>query len=235
MLLRRPFGTSPVAARVVPFLVFLALTLAQSQFGETARYWLYLVKTLVGAWMIWEMRPWVAEMRWAVSAEAIAAGIGVFALWVGFDGFYPHISELGTRLGLGRAMGPGAASPWNPLAQFGAQPALAWFFVTVRLAGASLVVPPLEEVFFRSFLYRYISQPDFQSVPTGRFRLGAFVLTSAVFAFEHEEWLSGLLCGFTYQALVLRKQRLGDAITAHAITNVLLGLWVVGKGAWHFW
>jgi len=34
---------------------------------------------------------------------------------------------------------------------------------------------------------------------------------------------------------VLRKNRLGDAMTAHAITNFLLGAWIVWRGAWHFW
>jgi hypothetical protein len=28
---------------------------------------------------------------------------------------------------------------------------------------------------------------------------------------------------------------LGDAMTAHALTNFPLGLWVVWKGAWSFW
>jgi CAAX prenyl protease-like protein len=105
----------------------------------------------------------------------------------------------------------------------------------VRVAGASFVVPQLEEVFFRSFLYRYLVKPDFQSVPLRHFAPAAFLLTSAVFAFEHQEWLPGLLCGFAYQGLVLRKKRLGDAITAHAITNFLLGVWVVWRGAWQFW
>jgi membrane protease YdiL (CAAX protease family) len=43
------------------------------------------------------------------------------------------------------------------------------------------------------------------------------------------------LCGAAYQWLVLRKGRLGDAMTAHAITNFLLGAWIVWRGAWQFW
>ena len=30
-------------------------------------------------WMIWEMRPFVTEMRWVLSWEAIAVGVGVWA------------------------------------------------------------------------------------------------------------------------------------------------------------
>jgi len=31
------------------------------------------------------------------------------------------------------------------------------------------------------------------------------------------------------------ENRLGDAMTAHAITNFLLGVWVVWRHAWNFW
>ena len=43
------------------------------------------------------------------------------------------------------------------------------------------------------------------------------------------------MCAFAYQGLVCRKKRLGDAITAHAITNALLGYWVIARDQWQFW
>jgi len=233
-MLRRQFENSPITARVAPFVVFLLLTYGQGKFGEESRYWFYLAKTLVGAWMLFEMRPFVAEMRAAFSWEAVVVGVGVCAIWIGLDGFYPKLSELTVKAGLSKAAAT-AALPWNPLLQFGAGAALAWFFIAVRILGSSLVVPALEEVFFRSFLYRYIAKSDFQSVAPGTFTALPFFVTSAVFAFEHEEWLAGILCGFAYQGLVIWKKRLGDAIVAHGITNCLLGVWVVGKGAWQFW
>ena len=81
----------------------------------------------------------------------------------------------------------------------------------------------------------FVAKPDFQSVPMGQFLLVPFLVTSVLFGFEHTQWLAGILCGLAYQWLVIRKNRLGDAMTAHAITNFLLGLWVVWKGAWQFW
>jgi CAAX prenyl protease-like protein len=101
--------------------------------------------------------------------------------------------------------------------------------------GSTLIVPMLEEVFYRSFLYRYLVKGDFLSVPLGFFGWMPFLVTSIVFGFSHYEWLAGILCGMAYQGLVCWKGRLGDAMTAHALTNLLLGLWVVWKGAWHFW
>ena len=220
--LRRKFEGSPDYARVAPFVIFVLLTTLQGQLGEDSRYWLYLLKTLVGAWLIWEMRPYVEEMRWKVSWEALVVGAGIFGIWVGLDGLYPRLSE------------PDAV--WNPGKRFGEGSALAWLFVVVRIAGSTVVVPPLEEVFYRSFLYRMFVKTDFRAMPLGQFHWLSFVVTSAIFGLMHpDRWLAGILCGLAYQWLVIRKNRLGDAMTAHALTNLLLGLWVIWKGAWSFW
>jgi hypothetical protein len=86
--LRRKFEGSPEYARVAPFVIFVVLTALQGQLGEDSRYWLYLLKTLAGAWLIWEMRPFVPEMRWNISWEALVVGAAVFGIWVGLDGLY---------------------------------------------------------------------------------------------------------------------------------------------------
>ena len=220
--LRRKFEGSPDYARVAPFVIFVVLTSLQGQFGEDSRYWLYLAKTLVGAWLIWEMRPFVAEMRWSISWEAVVIGVAIFAVWVGLDGLYPRLSE--------------AEGSWNPGKRFGEDSALAWLFIVVRIAGSSIVVPPLEEVFYRSYVYRVLVKTDFQAMSLGQFHGLSFVITSAIFGLMHpDRWAAGIVCGLAYQWLVIRKNRLGDAMTAHAITNFLIGLWVIWKGAWTFW
>jgi CAAX prenyl protease-like protein len=164
-------------------------------------------------------------------------GVAVFTIWVGLDGFYPSLDRLLSYVGLAKTRSEAELDLelWNPNVQFGEGGAVAGMFIAVRILGSSLVVPPLEEVFYRSFLYRYVAKTDFQSVPLGQFAWVPFLVTSAVFGLAHREWLAGILCGFAYQGLVCWKKRLGDAMTAHAITNFLLGVWVVWKGAWHFW
>ncbi|MGI8966280.1 MAG: CAAX prenyl protease-related protein [Limisphaerales bacterium] len=231
-VLTRKFAESPLLARVAPFFIFLALTFCQGQFGESSRYWFYLLKTLVGLWLILMMRPFVAEMRWVFSWEAIGVGILIFIIWVGIDKWYPTLDQIFQRFGWSHAK---AEKLWNPHDQFGRNSMLAWWFIVVRLFGSALVVPPLEEVFYRSFLYRYIARPDFETVPLGQFLLKPFLITAAIFGFVHAEWLAGVLCGLAFQGLVVKKKRLGDAMSAHAITNLLLGLWVIWKGDWKFW
>ncbi len=234
MPLRKTLSGSPLAARVAPFVIFVLLTAAQGKFGAASAYWFYLAKTLVGLWLIFEIRPLVAEMRWAFSWEAVAVGVGIFAVWVGVSGEWTTQNSLWVKLGL-------AHSP--------AKPALIWnpndtirrrlrARVAVRRRadfGLNFVVPPLEEIFYRSFLYRYIASQEFSVRAAEPFLPLPFLATAAVFGFSHNEWLAGILCGAAYQWLVLRKNRLGDAMTAHAITNFLLGVWVVWRGAWNFW
>ena len=223
-ILRSKLQTTPIHARVVPYVLIVALTALQDAFESDARYWLYLGKMLVGAWCIWEMRSLVPEMRWAVSWEAIAVGILVFVIWVGLDPFYAKSSLL-FKVG----------EPWNPFKQYGEGTGLGWFFAGVRILGSAIVVPPIEEAFYRSFLYRYFVRLDFLDMPFSRLHWLSLIVTSLIFGFSHYQWLAGVLCGLSFQWLVLRKNRLGDAITAHAITNFLLGIWVVWKGAWQFW
>jgi CAAX prenyl protease-like protein len=219
--LRKKYASSAEWARIAPFAVFVVLTALQADAGSE-RYWLYAVKTAIGAWMVWEARPFVSEMRWKMSLEAVLVGVAIFGVWVGLDGFYPRLSKVD--------------QPWNPHMEFGVNSGTAWFYAMVRLAGSTMVVPPLEEVFYRSFLYRYFVKIDFLAMPLGQFHALSFAVTSILFGLMHpDRWLAGILCGLGYQWLTVRKNRLGDAMCAHAITNFLLGLWVILRGAWSFW
>lgn len=234
MLLPQQLSRQPALIRVAPFILFVVLTMCQGQFGAASAYWFYLAKTLAGLWLILAMRPLVAEMRWAFSGAAVLVGVAVFAAWVGISGEWTTQSTLWVKLGLSSA--PKTPSPpWNPNEQFGPGSALAGLFIAVRIIGSTFIVPPLEEVFYRSFLYRYLAKPDFLSVPLNRFSPFPFLATAAVFGLAHNEWIAGIFCGAAYQWLVTRKGRLGDAMTAHAITNFLLGVWVIWRGAWNFW
>jgi len=215
---------SPTRARILPYAAIVLLAFVQGKFDGPLRYWLYLVEMLVGIWCILEVRGLVTEMRWAFSWEAVAVGVLVCVVWVGLDPYYSKFQSIDKT-----------GAHWNPFEEFGGASALGWFFVTVRTVGSALVVPPIEEAFYRSFLYRYFVKIDFTAMPLSQLHWLSLVVTSLIFGFSHYQWLAGILCGLAYQWLVLRKGRLGDAMTAHAITNFLLGIWVVWKGAWQFW
>ena len=219
---------SPLLARVLPFVVFLVLTSCQGSLGPESHFWVYLAKCVIGAWMIWVTWPLVSEMRWAISFEALIAGTLVFILWVALDVLYPKFSQPNDS--------------WDLQKQFGSPSVMVWFFAGVRLVGSTLLVPMLEEVFYRSFLYRYILAPNWMFTAYNSFAVKPFLITSIVFGFTHQQWLAGIVCGMIYQLLVIRTNRIADAITAHAVTNLLLGAWVITQGfgyadkpQWHFW
>ena len=219
----------PLRARVVPFVLFVVLTFAQGWGPPAAAFWLYALKTLLGALLLVAVWPVVTEMRWHFSLAGLLTGVAVFAVWVGLDPLCEALGWAGSypkwKLG----------EPWNPHAVFGRDSALAWFFIGVRVLGSTLVVPPLEEAFYRSFLYRYAEKADFLAVPLRGLLGRPFLITTVLFGLAHREWLAALICGAAYQGLVCWKGRLGDAMTAHAVTNLLLGLWVAGRGQWQYW
>ncbi len=219
--LRSIYAKAPEYPRVAPYAVLVLLSWSYDQVG-LATYWLYAIKTVLAAWLLWEARPFAAEMRWRISGEAVAVGGLIFLVWIGLDGYYPRLGKLGT--------------PWNPHQQFGENSGAAWFFVLIHLAGSTIVVPPAEELFYRSFIYRYLVKIDFQAMPLSQFHPLSFAVTSIFFGLVHpDRWVAGIICGLGYQWLVVRNNRLGDAITAHAITNFLLGVWVISRQAWSFW
>ena len=176
------------------------------------------------------MRPLVSEMRWAFSWEAVVVGVGIFAIWVGLDPFYPTQIHWVESIGL-RTWKSGRTVILGE--QFGRarvvfhRHADSGFDFGRAAAGGSFL--PLV------FVSLHRAGQNFLSVPLNQFLPLPFLATAAVFGFSHNEWLAGIFCGAAYQWLVLRKNRLGDAMTAHAITNFLLGVWVVWQGAWNFW
>ena len=229
----------PEIPRILPFLLFVALGSLQGKFLDGSEYWIYAAKTLLVGGMLWALRGYLTEMKWAFSWEALAVGIGIAALWIGVDGLVPSLNELwerGTSLLTGETPEPSKPEPpWNPLEFFTGNSALAWCFIALRVLGRSLIVPPLEEVFYRSFFYRSIAGAKFNEVPIGMWHPTAFVVTSVVFGLAHPgQWLPAIICGAAYQLLVIRKRRLGDAMLAHATTNLIISVYAITTGQWQF-
>lgn len=148
---------------------------------------------------------------------AAAAGVLVFVLWINLD--VPVLS-------LGQAE---AQAPVDSLGQ------LDWSWLVVRVFGAAVVVPVMEELFWRSFIMRWLQDADFRSVAPAVVGLRALFISSLVFGVEHNLWFAGLLAGLAYGWLYRRSGSLWWPILAHAITNFILGVWVIATGNWQFW
>ena len=149
-------------------------------------------------------------------ALGLGVGVVVFVLWVKLD-FQP----------LALASGEG----FDPRDGGGLNPGL----VATRLAGATLLVPVMEELFWRSFLFRWLQHPKFLSIDPANVGVRALLVSSALFATEHRLWFAGLLAGLAYGWLYKRSKNLWVPILAHAVTNGLLGVYVLRTGSWILW
>ncbi|MBS1241930.1 MAG: prenyl protease-related protein [Gemmatimonadetes bacterium] len=109
--------------------------------------------------------------------------------------------------------------------------------LALRFARAALLVPVVEELFWRGWLPRWIVDPeDIRRVPMGTFTTVAFWISAVLFASEHGSWWEvGLAAGVLYNWWMRRTRSLGDCILAHAVTNACLSAWVVAGGRWEYW
>jgi CAAX prenyl protease-like protein len=105
----------------------------------------------------------------------------------------------------------------------------------VRWLGAALVVPVMEELFWRSFIMRWLEKADFMSVNPRDVGLKAVLLSTFVFTLAHTEWLAAVIAGLAYAWLYRRTGSLWPAVIAHAVTNGVLGAWVIAGGHWAYW
>jgi CAAX prenyl protease-like protein len=158
----------------------------------------------------------------AVLAVAVVLGLIVTAAWVGLERLpYPRIDLGGSR------------QAFNPAAIESA--GIRTAFVSLRLAGLVLLVPLFEELFWRSFLLRWIIDQDFWKVPIGHVTLPAAAITSALFAAAHPEWLPALLTGLAWAGLLAWSRSLTACVVSHATANLALGIYVLTTGHWELW
>ena len=107
-----------------------------------------------------------------------------------------------------------------------------------QLDGHSLVVVPLvEEIFWRGFLLRYLINERFTTVAIGSFSWLSFAVVTVLFGFSHSraDWVAAVICGALYNLVAYRTRSLASCVVAHAVTNCLLGLWVMQTRQWGFW
>jgi hypothetical protein len=218
-------STSPALARAAPFgafIVALALRSALQDAPYLDGRWLYLLQLIGAVALLLLFTRCYNELRRPVSTKAalVSCFVGLVVFWMWIHATLPWMS-VGTT-----------AATFEPI---DAQGGLRWDLIGMRLAGAVLIVPVMEELFWRSFLMRWIDRRDFLALPPGRSSLSALLVSSVAFALAHQLWLAGLIAGLSYGWIYRRTANLWLSILAHASTNLLLGLWVIDQRAWSFW
>jgi CAAX prenyl protease-like protein len=212
---------------VAPFAAFMLL-LALAQAVVIPQPWESIARVAILVAVIWvASRGNVRTLRVERAIASTALGLAVFALWVAPDvlvpGWRQHwLFQNAITGSLRTSISPAELA--SPLV------------MALRVARAALIVPIVEELFWRGWLPRWMIDPSFERVPLGTYTRGAFIITALLFASEHGPyWEVGLLAGLIYNWWMWRTKSLGDLVLAHAVTNGALSAFVIATGRWELW
>ena len=227
-----------MTARILPFVVYLSFLaivqiipsitasgVTQNSWGGHVDLWLYPVKTAAVLALLIYFWPQYQELKDTIingpreAILTIAVGLLVYAAWVRMDWSWAM-------------QGDGTADGYDP-SRTGTGTGIV--LAGIRLFGASVVVPIMEELFWRSFLIRYLVSSKFESVALGMFTVFSCAATVVLFGLEHDLWLAGMMAGVAYTGLLYYTKRLWPCIVAHAVTNLALGIHVLMTGEWRWW
>jgi uncharacterized protein len=216
-------------AYVLPMVLFLAL-LALCQFLRTrgqafplrhAEFWIYPAQTILcGALLLWFRRCYEFHRLKNVVFTLLIA-LAVFGIWIApqcFFNFAPRTVGFDPTL-----LANNSATYWSTI-----------LFRFLRLV---VVVPLVEEIFWRGFLLRFVIDEHFERVPFGKFNWFSFAVVTVGFTFSHSrpDWPAAFITGALYNVVAYRTQSLTSCVLAHAVTNLLLGWWIMQTQQWGFW
>ena len=235
----------PAVAHTAPLVVFMLLTevagifrienSALPWYQSAPEHWVYPVQCLiVGALLLffrkqYTLAPWrgfglasllavIGIVVWVLPASLYDEGQPGWLEWLGIaardkEGFNPNVFEFHT-------------TAW-------------WTTVALRFFRMVIIVPFVEELFWRGFLMRYVQagERDFRTVPFGQHsRRTYWIVTLAVTAIHQpSDYLGAFVWGSLVYWLAVRTKSLGACVFMHAVGNLLLGLYVVQTQRWGFW
>lgn len=195
-------------------------------------YTVKIALTIAAMAFVW---PGYRQIPFRVSPLAIVVGVVGVVLWVWICQLQLE-RQLLEPIGLAKLLGMGDRPAYNPLEQLAHSPAWAYAFLTVRFLGLAVVVPIIEEFFLRGFLMRYVIAQDWWKWPFGRVTPLAVAVGTIFPMLMHPAELFAAAVWFSLVTLLLvRTKNIWDCVAAHAVTNLLLGVYVVKYGQWQLW
>ena len=218
--------------RILPFALLIAGLALQSlidaalptgQWYVWMQDWIYVVRTAPIALVlcfVWMQLPELKVFTMSRSDLLISIVVGaiVFVLWI----------TLGPLVRL--SLDPDASKiPWPN------EPGQQYVWIVLRVCSAVVLIPIIEEIFWRSYLMRRLDQFDFYNLPAAAVSWFSIVVTSFVFALAHRELLAAFITGIIYAYLYRRTGKLWTAIVAHGTTNLLLAAYVLKTGSYEYW
>ena len=222
-----PLWKHPALPYVLPFVLYVGL-MALDRVASLPMIWAYPIRCAAALAALLAVSARAVSFRISAPWTSVALGVAVFLVWIGPDALfgsgYRHHWLFENPL-----TGKAASSTPDGLRHSAA-------FIALRVIGCAAIVPPLEELFWRGWLMRWLAGHDFVKVPLGTYVPYAFWMVAILFAAEHGPyWEVGLATGILYNWWMLRTKSLGDVTLAHAVTNALLSGYVLMTGQWQYW
>jgi uncharacterized protein len=221
-------------AYLAPMFTFLAFIQISAWWPGTYAL-MYVFKTfVVGALLIYFWRQYT-PIRWTHLWLGVLVGVAGIFQWVIMQKFLER-HGIFTLMGHHFSFFQPPPEAFDPTKEF-ASPLLLWSFVSIRILGAVVVVPFMEELFWRDYLWRTILAPnDFKLAAVGEWAWAPFIVVCAAFATVHGNWwLTAIGWAAMVGALLVYTKSLGACIVAHATTNLLLAFYVLRFHEWSFW
>lgn len=216
----------PSLPYVLPFASFIFF-LAIQNYAALPPSIDYPLRVVVLSVILFVFSRQVIDLRSSRRLESVILGVAVFVIWVGPDILFPGYRQhwLFQNAILGRI---GSPVPEQILTS----PLVLW----TRIVRAVILVPIIEELFWRAWLMRWLISPRFEQIKLGAYTPMAFCITALLFASEHGPyWDVGLITGVIYNWWMVRTRSLGDCILVHAVTNACLCGYVVATRHWEYW
>lgn len=184
-------------------------------------------------------------MYWIYPIQSSVCAAAVLWFWKNYD----FSGTTGGKLLIGMAIGLLVLGLWaapqelfhQPRRMDGFDPGVVagltpWMLVA-RVARLVLVVPLVEELFWRGFLLRYLVNEDFTKLPFGSSSRFSFWVVAVAFTLVHSpaDWPAAFLTGVLFNLVATRTKSLAACVTAHAMANLGLGFYICATRQWGFW
>lgn len=218
-------------SHTLPFALFVgglaavsfAKTLGFDHFGGLVldpMYWIYPMQTAAcAAALLWFRQDYdFGGTSRGTLLAGFSAGLLVFLLWVAPQ----EVFHLAPRSG---GFDPGVVPGMTP------------WMLAARFTRLVVVVPLVEEIFWRGFLLRYLVREEFTELPFGSCSRFSFWAVAVAFTLVHHvaDWPAAFLTGILLNLVAVRTRSLAACVAAHAVANLALGLYICATRQWGFW
>lgn len=220
-----------MAAYTIPFALYLVLTVLIRTLAVSYAWFYPAAVVISGGAAVLLLRGRGLLRPHRRVGWGVAAGLVGIALWIGIE-----------ESGLGRFLLswlpgwllPGPRMGFDPFQSLDSAPARIGF-LAFRGLGLMVLIPVVEELFWRGFLARWLGGRHWQSIRLGDFTPFSFLALCVLFAVAHSEWVAAFLYCALLNALLIRRRDLWDCVVAHAVSNLVLFVYVLATSSWALW